>query len=49
MTSARSGGGDMRKKPESHLVERAEAIRLSAPDIETFADELPLDPKEVEP
>jgi len=48
MTSARSGGGDMRKKPESHLVERAEAIRLSAPDIETFADELPLDPKEVE-
>jgi mRNA-degrading endonuclease RelE of RelBE toxin-antitoxin system len=38
----------MRKKPESHLVELAEAIRLSAPAIETFADELPRDPKEVE-
>jgi len=37
----------MRKRPESHLVERAEAIRLAAPAIETFADELPRDPKEV--
>jgi len=37
----------MRKRPESHLVELAAAIRLSAPAIEMFADELPRDPKEV--
>jgi len=37
-----------RKRPESHLVERAEAVRLSAPAIEAFADELPRDTKEVE-
>jgi hypothetical protein len=38
----------MRKRPESHLVERAEATRLDAPAVEAFADELPRDAKGVE-
>jgi hypothetical protein len=38
----------MRRKPDSALVARAEDIRLSAPAIEAFAEELPREPKEIE-
>ncbi len=39
----------MRKRPDSQLVARADAVRLTAAAIEAFAGELPRDPKEVEP